>query len=568
MMHRGLIAAGLFSIIAGINAGAAQAACTLIKNVDQLQAMQDNLAGSYCLDRDIDAKGFAFTPIGSQLGYFTGNLNGRGHVVRNLRVVSDAANVGLFGAINGSVIRDLEIRDATVRSTAVNAAAGILAGVGSGSDSPLSISRVRVVNGKVRCTGAGCNAGGMFGAVGGFTGTKTIADSSSSASVSARQWAGGIAGYWQGVALRRTNSAADVACTATDCMAAGLAARTVGGSFDQCFSTGTITFADGDDSRAGGLLTYTESGTTVKRCYSTARVTGGEARYIAGLIAQHNSGGDIDQVYSAGFVQLTTGTARGLIANAGGTPTITNAYWDTETSGQAMSAAGTGMTTAQLRADLPPGFGNAWDITKDESYPFLKATGLDFASALATLVVGTDLYTFLPIGQLHRSQYEKAPKNADVASLAVAYTIVARAIGVTKNVAELKGVKIDTHFWNDATKTASWTGPVTTYAELGPVQSLAGQQLGGGNVVGAMVLNDVVLMRGTFDRPGGGTGKHWMLGTLFTRDGGGAVTAVLANDPWTGRQVKIDPTTKRVASPADFPLENFTLDAYRTVTIN
>jgi hypothetical protein len=56
-----------------------------------------------------------------------------------------------------------------------------------------------------------------------------------------------------------------------------------------------------------------------------------------------------------------------------------------------------------------------------------------------------------------------------------------------------------------------------------------------------------------------------MLATSFIVDGGGTVTAVVANDPWTGRQVRIDPSTKTVTSPTDFPLENFKVIGFRTV---
>jgi hypothetical protein len=42
---------------------------------------------------------------------------------------------------------------------------------------------------------------------------------------------------------------------------------------------------------------------------------------------------------------------------------------------------------------------------------------------------------------------------------------------------------------------------------------------------------------------------------------------VVANDPWTGRQVLINPATKRVVSPAGFPLAGFEIDGYRPATL-
>jgi hypothetical protein len=59
-----------------------------------------------------------------------------------------------------------------------------------------------------------------------------------------------------------------------------------------------------------------------------------------------------------------------------------------------------------------------------------------------------------------------------------------------------------------------------------------------------------------------------MLATSFITDSDGHVTALVADDPWTGLQVRIDAQTKQVIAPADFPLAGFTVDAYETVTLD
>jgi hypothetical protein len=43
---------------------------------------------------------------------------------------------------------------------------------------------------------------------------------------------------------------------------------------------------------------------------------------------------------------------------------------------------------------------------------------------------------------------------------------------------------------------------------------------------------------------------------------------IVANDPRTGLQVQIDPSTKMVVAPANFPLTNFTVNGYRPVSID
>jgi hypothetical protein len=65
-----------------------------------------------------------------------------------------------------------------------------------------------------------------------------------------------------------------------------------------------------------------------------------------------------------------------------------------------------------------------------------------------------------------------------------------------------------------------------------------------------------VLLRGT-KTP---AGTHWMLATAVLKTGG-TVTGIVANDPWTGRQVIIDPATWRVSWPSNYATANFTYTA-------
>jgi hypothetical protein len=162
-----------------------------------------------------------------------------------------------------------------------------------------------------------------------------------------------------------------------------------------------------------------------------------------------------------------------------------------------------------------------------------------------------------------------AHADADAASLAVAYTTLGRAIGVTDNVAALNNVSVDTYFWKDATQQAVWRGPITTHATRGTFTGIAAATpLDDANVVGPLRAQQVVLIRGRFQATGGGFGTHWMLATSFITDSGNNITGVVANDPWTGLQVEIDPSTKRVISPANFPLTKFTVNGFQTVTLN
>jgi hypothetical protein len=110
--------------------------------------------------------------------------------------------------------------------------------------------------------------------------------------------------------------------------------------------------------------------------------------------------------------------------------------------------------------------------------------------------------------------------------------MIARAIGVTRDIAALKTVKID-RFWNDTKKVAVWRGPASTLATLGTLKPIAGStRLNNTNVIGEMAISRLVILRGRYTR-NGRKAEHWMLGTLYTTSGNAPI-AVIANDPWTG----------------------------------
>ena len=181
-----------------------------------------------------------------------------------------------------------------------------------------------------------------------------------------------------------------------------------------------------------------------------------------------------------------------------------------------------------------------------------------------------NVFAFLPLGQLDTSQYLNPPAHSDEAALATVYTMIARAVGITDNIATLKGNngKIDRYFWNDSTQTTTFKGPITSHATLGTLTNIpAASHLNGSNVIPAFNHHQLVILRGTYTGSGGTAVTHWMLGTLYTKTGA-TMDTVVANDPWTGMQVEIDQETKTVVSPAGFPLTNFKVNGYRVVTIN
>jgi hypothetical protein len=540
------------------------AACIQIRTAAQLQAMQNNLAGVYCLANDIDASSVPnFVPIGNLSAFFTGRLYGNGHVIRNLTINSAVRYVGLIGVMTDGLIQDLGLVNAKVTSSA-GAFVGALVGVAEQFSGPVSIARV-YSTGQVKCTSPNCEAGGLIGAISLNT---TLTDSWSSADIIGSFFAGGLAGTVEGTGAKviRAYATGSVTCTLPSCLLTGGLAASVAsnGQVQNSFASGPVT--GGDNNLLGGLVGQVNGG-TILRSHATGPVRGGDGAN-AGSLVGFDFGGPVFESYGAGNVTAGTGAVvGGLIGAVGGSPAVLDSYWDTVTTFRTTSAGGgKGLTTAQLRGALPTGFTSSWSITKTLSYPFLNSAG--FTPPLATLVMSVNqVLTVLPIGQLDNSQYRTAPSHATGAALATVYTMLARAIGITLSVPQLTNVKIDRFFWHDAAQATTFLGPVKQFASLAPLRNIgAATALSAANVIGQMDMQRLVILRGTFVSGNGKTFEHWMLGTLYTKSGAN-VNTIVANDPWTGMQVEISPVTKKVVTPANFPLKNFTVNGYQPVVV-
>ncbi|HEY4370220.1 MAG TPA: YDG domain-containing protein [Steroidobacteraceae bacterium] len=110
-----------------------------------------------------------------------------------------------------------------------------------------------------------------------------------------------------------------------------------GGAISNSFATTNVSTG----SYAGGLVGYTLSGSTIDNSYAGGAVAGVRA---AGLVGRNE--GAVSNSYATGAA--TGGVNGGLIGlNSGGV--VTNSFWDKTTSGLNTSAAGTGMTTADMQ---------------------------------------------------------------------------------------------------------------------------------------------------------------------------------------------------------------------------
>ena len=153
----------------------------------------------------------------------------------------------------------------------------------------------------------------------------------------------------------------------------GLAGHNMSGLITNSYVTGTVTGVPGTNfwgSNVGGLTGGLTG--TITNSYSTVDVSG--TIFIGGLVGQSN--GTIANSYAKGNVNGSGGLVGGLLGYAiPGGGAVTNSYWDTQTSGQSTSAAGTGKTTAEMMQQSTFetwDFVGIWGIKEGVTYPYFK----------------------------------------------------------------------------------------------------------------------------------------------------------------------------------------------------
>ena len=170
----------------------------------------------------------------------------------------------------------------------------------------------------------------------------------------------------------------------------GLAGMNIG-IISNSYSTGNVS----GDYYVGGLSGM--NGGTISNSYSMVNVLSVISGSSVGGLVGANNAGTISKSYSTGSVSGTT--VGGLVGDSFNAGTITNSFWDTQTSGQGASAGGTGVTgestvnmqTGSTFTSAGWNFTTIWDIKSfaNNGYPFLRAT-----TGAVTTTGGTVVYGF------------------------------------------------------------------------------------------------------------------------------------------------------------------------------
>ena len=301
------------------------------------------LSGNYCLATDLNATGFSFTPIEA----FTGIFDGQDHAIANLTIDLPAAwNVGLFRSIGtGGQVRNVRVVNASVSGQGtVGALTGDNYGTITSSYTTGSVS-------------------GSYGNIGGLAGENrgSVISSYSTATVGVASNVGGLVGVNNG-SISSSYSSGTV--SGSGLQHGGLVGAN-SGSIISSYHTGTVS----GSSSVGGLVgRNTGAGAVITSSYNTGSVSG-TGSSIGGLVGWNDAGAAITSSHSTGFVNAGGGLVGG---NSG---SVTNSYWDTETSGRTTSTGGTGLTDIQMRQQASFSgwnFAATWGIANGVTYPWLQ----------------------------------------------------------------------------------------------------------------------------------------------------------------------------------------------------
>ena len=335
-----------------------------------LDAIRNNLDASCLLMRDLDSttdgyselasetanQGRGWQPIGSEDKPFTGICDGQGFEISDLFIGrADTGHVGLFGFVGeNGVINNIGVVNAyVVGEFCVGGVVGINWGAVSNSYSDGTVSGSDQVGGLIGGNGGSVSnsystgvvsgdrhVGGLMGACNG-----PVSNSHFTGSVSGESRIGGLVGGIGGTTL--SNSYSDGSVSGSD-QVGGLVGYSYG-TVIRCYSIGSVT----GDSYTGGLIGFNRE--TVSDSCSSANVSSGWL--TGGLVGQNR--GTVSKCYSTGAV---TGDADvGGLVGRNYEGTVSNSFWDTQTSGQSTSDGGTGKNTAEMQ-DITTFSGATWDI--------------------------------------------------------------------------------------------------------------------------------------------------------------------------------------------------------------
>ena len=312
---------------------------------------------------------------------FAGVFDAGGHKLSHL-TITGVDYLGLFGELaDGAQVRDLWIEDVNVTGSG-DSIAGLV------GESRGAITRC-FSTGVVNATGkAGERAYNVAGLIASNFGDMTSCHSA--AAVTGATYVGGLVGSNWGI-ITQSYSTGTV-------RGVGSVGAFVGENLsivERCWAWGPVA----GEAYVGGLVGENYQG-QVTDCWSSGAVSANWS--VGGLVGQNGALTDagkqaiVTRCYSAGAVH-GQGAVGGLVGT--NLATVTGSFWDSQTSGQATSAGGTGKTTAEMQTastflsagwdfvgETANGTEDIWRVFEGRDYPRLSwepVLGDDFGDGKA-----------------------------------------------------------------------------------------------------------------------------------------------------------------------------------------
>ncbi len=230
-------------------------------------------------------------------------------------------------------------------------------------------------------TGSGTGSAVVGGLVGGIASGAEVQGSSASGAVTGLKAVGGLVGDVRHAYVYNSMATGAVAGVQH---VGGLIGFSGYATISNVMATGAVA-ASG--ATVGGLVGYAYQD-RITNAVAMGAVTG--AGQVGGLVG-YATKSNLQSVLATGAVSSSAGRAGGLIGAvstaATSANTVTNGYWDTQTTGQSASVGGgTGLVTAALQGGAAGGLGTGLAGGTDGLYPYVKAlfpNGVHAISGLA-----------------------------------------------------------------------------------------------------------------------------------------------------------------------------------------
>lgn len=386
----------------------------IIRSVEHLKQINDNLSAYYKLGNNIDLAGVEWVPIGSDNTPFTGTFDGDEFKISNLEFDNSVTDyVGLFGVIDNATIKNV-----TLAQVSVGGHNNVGALIGQARGTSKSIINCHVLSGEII---GNTNVGGLIGSSNDIiSAAYFVQKCSTNVTVRGRyNNIGGLIGWYRG-SISECYTTGDIIggqYEENSVNIGGLIGNYVGwtqyeyrgwhyysiGHVVKCYTTGNVK----GETNVGGLLGQQNYGFT-QECAATGNVEGtvnvggligwsnvteqtGEPHYVVlennsvlsnvtggsyvgGIVGCSDNTMTITNCYSAGKVEGTNNLG-GLIGDITGV-TITSSYYDsvmTPVVSQYNSNIAKLTPVMKITSTFAGwNFESIWDIRPGSTYPYLR----------------------------------------------------------------------------------------------------------------------------------------------------------------------------------------------------